>query len=762
MLRPATPLSILFLAAFVLLLLATLSTPIIKSIPLGNWKGVDFGVWGYCTDSGCTSVQLGYDTEALQAGKQIEDSDFSLPSSTRHSLSSILIVHPVAAFLTLICFGLSVAAHLHSPSHSPRYLLILLMLSFPTLLVSLLAFLVDILIFTPHVSWGGWIVLGATILTMMCSVVTCAMRRTLVSRKARMKRIAENAEMNGDNYYASRQNQPPAQVTPSLPKADSPPPMTADSTVGEKQFAAFDSAQSKEMGEDRVPLNPKNPSVRSAETLGPDDQSGRYGDRPMVGGYGRHGREPPRDQFGNPIRTPGGRPDPYGPAPLRHQGSNGTMGSNRSGGPPPFYPRGRGGPPMRGPRGGYMRGGPPGMRGPPQPGFGGRGMPPPGRGMGGPMGRGHRTPPPGPYGGPNPDYPYGPGRQVSPQSMGLGGEMDPRTGLPSPPSPNAAFGLRDSDGDVQGMIGLQQQRAGIPQIGSPSSLYSEENYVPPRSNWNQSSHSGSNSNLATSSTRVLSPIQASPTPSSPPPHNQSPSNYYEDVEPRFAQAGKSGGSGLPTSLAAGPQSKSPPPNTGTPVNNNISYPASDDGGFDNNMSTSNVAPQGSTQAPNLDPRIEASDPTIVPQSSSHSLSNLPESDLNLPRVPSDETISRSPAISETSNFTSISQRGINPAWRPTGSPGPMSSAPRHYAGDFRGRGGYDDGYGGYKSPLPRGPSRQDMLLESNPEFTIPGPAGRGRGRGRGRGVRGRGRGVSIDPGIGLIGGGGRYPGAAGM
>lgn len=47
--------------------------------------------------------------------------------------------------------------------------------------------------------------MGATILLVISGVVTCAMRRTLVSRKARKRRIAENAEMSGENYY-NRQN----------------------------------------------------------------------------------------------------------------------------------------------------------------------------------------------------------------------------------------------------------------------------------------------------------------------------------------------------------------------------------------------------------------------------------------------------------------------------------------------------------------------------------------------------------------------------
>ena len=66
MLRPATPLSILFFAAFVLLLLSTLSTPVIKGIPLATYQGVQFGVLGYCdADGKCHGPMIGYSTGTL-------------------------------------------------------------------------------------------------------------------------------------------------------------------------------------------------------------------------------------------------------------------------------------------------------------------------------------------------------------------------------------------------------------------------------------------------------------------------------------------------------------------------------------------------------------------------------------------------------------------------------------------------------------------------------------------------------------------------
>ena len=82
---------------------------------------------------------------------------------------------------------------------------------------------------------------------------------------------------------------------------------------------------------------------------------------------------------------------------------------------------------------------------------------------------------------------------------------------------------------------------------------------------------------------------------------------------------------------------------------------------------------------------------------------------------------RSPAESETSNFTSVSQRGVNPNWRP-GNPGEFSSL-----GPMRRR---------------EGPTRQEMLLAGNPDFELPGAMApqrlptRGRGGGPGMGTRG--------------------------
>lgn len=800
LLRPATPLSLIFFVAFVLLLLSTISTPIIHAIPLGTFQGWNFGVFGYCKGSDCPGgFKIGYSTDGLFSGDS--NSEFSLPSSTRHSLSSILIVHPVAAFLALVCFGLACAAHFHGPSHSPRYLLALLILTIPTLLVTLLAFLVDILLFVPHMQWGGWIVLAATILIIASSVVTCAMRRTLVSRKARKKRIAENAEMNGTSYYDNMQNN--RMLSDQLPRADSPPPMSVGTatTAADKnmqQFATFEMKRQDTMSadgtpggrrsmDDRTPLNPKrDPSIRSASTgrgangpypvaEDPPPMPG-MGGRPSMdsNGMGRP-RRPSRDQYGNPITGVAmGMAGDLPPPGLRHQGSRGSLGSNASSG----YGRGRGGygPPPRGygpPRGGYAA---------PRGGYGARGGYGPPRG--GPAPRGSYGPPRGSYGppagrggmprqGPPPGYgndPYygsarnGPSPMMDQQHpppmqdefvagpIGQAIEMDERTG--SPPvqgqhnTTSPTYGLRDSDADVAGMVDMQQERRGSPMrreserssgMRSPTSIYSDQTYVPPRTQWAQPSplhqrpdgispprgtdltNPHSSNAAASSGALPLSPIQASPTsprqsPLGPGHRRGGSESYYEDVDPRFAidPASEVGaqdhGGHLPSALTPGGAYRMQSPNH-------------------------LQAPPTSTHIPSYVSGSGSGGPT----DNSNSTPSLERGHIMLGNDTSDEQLppgARSPGEgSEASHFTSVSQRGINPNWRP---------GPGSYAGSAM---------GAPSSASAAVRRREDVILNANPDFSLPGM----RGMGRGRGGAGMGRGGSPPAATLGLTPSGRYP-----
>ncbi|KAL1883370.1 hypothetical protein VTK73DRAFT_8937 [Phialemonium thermophilum] len=688
MLRPATPLSVLLFAAFVLLLISVISTPIVRPIALGTFKGVNFGVFGFCRDSGCSAVEIGYDTSNIFTPD--DSATFDLPSSTRTTLSAILVVHPVAAFVTLVMFALAITAHFHSPSHSARYLLLVFLVSILDFLICLLAFLVDVLLFVPHMAWGSYIVLAATILVALSGLVSCAMRRTLVSRKARKKRIAENAEMSGENYYNRQAQQVPA-ISP-VPMQPTVPVLSGANGTGDKlpQFASFEKKDDRSSDEG-MPLTARTPSNRSPHNA-PSDIATVPPDMPYGGPVGpgapqRSLSAPPVqfDQYGNPIQGP---PEGYA---VRRGPSFERMNSRGRGIPPGGY-RGRGGfgpgpgrggyngygPPPPNGRGGY---GPPARGGygpPPGPRGGGYGPPP--RGYGQPGMRGGRPPPPGYQNGPgmydrrgSPAYtgPYG--RQPSPGAGGYVNASNPsistggyepynpdRSSLPRaespPPLPDASidsrsgqaveldagagshprpgpgvnqFGVRESDADIAGMLALQQARSTPQQrretYRSDDSRYGdEEPYVPARQAWNQGP--GRNS------PNVPGPLNM---PSRP----------------------------INTGNRGSPIPQQPPP-AGPPA-----------GEYYDDVDPRFAEPSTSQKAPPPPPIQTANSYEDIPQGE------------------------RSPAESERSTFTSISQRGVNPKWNPP--PPPASGS----------------GYG--QNFVPRRPvNRSDVLLKSNPDFEL--------------------------------------------
>ncbi|KAI9808628.1 MAG: hypothetical protein M1825_003779 [Sarcosagium campestre] len=837
MLRPATPLAVVLFAAFALLLVSIISTPIVKGIKLATFEGVDFGVFGYCEGSVCSGVRVGYNTETAVGDGQKDD--FSLPASTRNSLSYLLVVHPVAAVFTLVTFVLSVTAHMHGPSHSPRYLLAVLILTLPTLLLTLLAFLVDILLFVPHMREGGWLVLVATILIAASTVLLCAMRRTLVGRKARQKRIAENAEMSGENFYNRQASSPPplgkeptAPLVNGAPGADNLP-----------SFSTYEKTANGSVSHDGSALpNSRSQSISTrggasggttAVTGEAQDRYGRAGRMGPSPGPGGRPYEGPVDVFGRPLPPSAA----FGPSPssspslrrdrsdprLRDQYPQGRLDPTFAGG------RGRGGYPHHGGRGGYGRG-PPGAYhgpGPQRMNSDGRGMGPPHAGMmmaGGMARGGHRAGPPGysnnnnnyndgydggaftpgapgpyaaesgPYGAgygrrpspgppsapgygrqPSPGPPSAPGygRQPSPgppsapgygrhaspgppsapgymqqqpayghhpeqpaygdytsrepspgppsaaagvlrsgssppppvpqlhtemPMVGQAIEMDATTGSPSPSqTPHQSNQFRDSDGDVRGMVGLQQNRQGSPlrqpsHVMSPTSVYSRDTFVPARAAWNGANRTGTPPLDKITEPPPPLPVELPAAQHSPDisanvgrARVNSGDNYHEDVDPRFAPEPLTDAHAQPQSHVQS-QSQQQLPTSLTP-------------GYGDNYDGGHQA--GQHLHPNTDRR-----------GSYEALHDM----------------ARSPAESDNSHYTSVSQRGVNPNWRP---------GPNQYHDAMPSR-----------KPVGQGPAQRDVLLAGNNDFELPGGQSGGRSAGAGQ-----------NPAMTSAAGGGRYPAA---
>jgi len=249
---------------------------------------------------------------------------------------------------------------------------------------------------------------------------------------------------------------------------------------------------------------------------------------------------------------------------------------------------------------------------------------------------------------------------------------------------------------------------------SPNRELVNPEYVPPRSEW--SSKPG---HPAQFPGRTLTPIQGSPAidlSRSPP--SDGLATYVEDVDPRFADNGPTRTSSLLPPGSYRPHSSSNNMPVRFPANNTIHHSSSA-----NDLRQPPMIFANDNQQPiQYTPQQRFLRPQPVVGSNDYLLTSYD----SLPLTSGQ----RSPGnISESSHFTSVSQRGINPAWRP------------------RGRG-------------PPGPSREDIILDANPDFALPPGRGGFRGRGRGKGSLGGfgpGRAGSLPNELGPGGGGGSYP-----
>ncbi|KAF5365598.1 hypothetical protein D9758_003236 [Tetrapyrgos nigripes] len=194
--------SVLVFVAFLLLLLVTLSVPIIKTIYLftlsvsassslldsGASGSVNFGVWGYCisavqvsvigfdhdTDARCSSRHLGYTIDSRVAETLHVDDITDLISRTT---TAALVLHPIVSVFTF------------RQASSRRAWLFTLGIGILAALFTTIVFLIDVILVAVvrnHVNdrtdgdltldWGNavWMSLGATIALWLGLTGTCA------------------------------------------------------------------------------------------------------------------------------------------------------------------------------------------------------------------------------------------------------------------------------------------------------------------------------------------------------------------------------------------------------------------------------------------------------------------------------------------------------------------------------------------------------------------------------------------------------------
>ncbi|CAO1634063.1 unnamed protein product [Sympodiomycopsis kandeliae] len=186
--NPATPATILALAATILLALATCTAPVTKSLYfleiLIQNRDLKLGALGYCLGSRCTSPSVGYKIEDAQ---QLLGVNTNIPHASQlsggvvHALSYTLILHPVACGLAAVSLLFALINHCAGAGIG----CVGGLFTGFAITVSLVAFALDLGLFTVLKkrveSQGGtatygngiWMTLAAFVCLILCQIAFC-------------------------------------------------------------------------------------------------------------------------------------------------------------------------------------------------------------------------------------------------------------------------------------------------------------------------------------------------------------------------------------------------------------------------------------------------------------------------------------------------------------------------------------------------------------------------------------------------------------
>ncbi|SCU90184.1 LAMI_0E00958g1_1 [Lachancea mirantina] len=158
-------------------ILPVISIPAVESLYLCMYQDRKFGVFGWCSVDGntCANDSIRYTTTMKEIEYYYKEDFF--PSRAKATLSRLLLVHPIALGFTAVLWAMAVVLNCKKFEQSRQLILGMVLWSIPTVLLSLLSYLVDILLFVPYLAWPGWLLLVSIILIVITTCVMCFLRR---------------------------------------------------------------------------------------------------------------------------------------------------------------------------------------------------------------------------------------------------------------------------------------------------------------------------------------------------------------------------------------------------------------------------------------------------------------------------------------------------------------------------------------------------------------------------------------------------------
>lgn len=152
------------LISLAFLIIATITPPAVTAFGLAEADDYLFGALGYCSSDGtnCVTGNPSYTVSTLT-----ESTNWVMDDSARDTLAKILIVLPVAAFLTLVTFLLNLVSHFKVFGGSLAFYVVAFIFTLLAFIGSAIAAIITFLCFYPYVKWPAYLLIPAAALNLV-------------------------------------------------------------------------------------------------------------------------------------------------------------------------------------------------------------------------------------------------------------------------------------------------------------------------------------------------------------------------------------------------------------------------------------------------------------------------------------------------------------------------------------------------------------------------------------------------------------------
>lgn len=152
--------------ALAFLIIACVTAPATQSLALGHAGKYTFGALGVCSEGSCTA-SLGYDLASM-----VGDQHTVLANDKLNTLTKVLVVCPIAGFLTLVSLILNTVAQFALfLAGSGTFWVLMMVWNFLAFAGSAIGCIIAFLLFYPNVDWPAWCLIPAAVLNMVAVVL---------------------------------------------------------------------------------------------------------------------------------------------------------------------------------------------------------------------------------------------------------------------------------------------------------------------------------------------------------------------------------------------------------------------------------------------------------------------------------------------------------------------------------------------------------------------------------------------------------------